>query len=589
MKKTILQILILLFVSVQIKAQAVPEYWGSLKKGKYGVGFKSYLTFDASRKYDLTCDDSTVVIKNINSGRPILINLFYPAVIKKDAVPITIKEYFDFPETDDTKTFFKKLKKLQLNNSKRYVVDYNIKVSNFSGDTSIVNKTREEVFEKYLALKTISVKNGEPISGEFPVLIYHQGLGGTLDEDFLFLEYLVSHGYIVVMSGFQNGDSGFGVGTGKTKTSLDDYNFIIGHLKKEGTLKNQKIFLAGHSLGAINSTAFISEGGNNIDGVVSLDAGLDYGLSFNTNPHDSLTNWSLPGKKNSHGVPFMIITGSKAYFRFSDALIDSRRIYIALSDMEHNDYAGQGAVGNLLSMPHVKNPEEVLYRYNTYLDLCPLILKFLESNVNHAVAFSKNDIVPKKGWRIEVLEKGETTPFNSKFDKASNKCPSISQWMDIILNEGLAEGQKFESCMPEILKNDAKLMDVFEALFYDGKTELAMNFLNWINTAYPDKVNNRTLFLIAVNDYCQGGDKDSLTKHSKIICNWQIEKHPESIYGYLGKARAADLLKNYDAAIELYKKAIELESPLKIKAMGHLERFVTDELEWRLNHNKKKD
>ena len=108
-----------------IIAQSLPDYRGNLQSGNYSVGFKSICVYDTSRKYDLTCGDTSIVINHKNNGRPVLINMWYPAVIKNKNT-IRIKDFFDFPFSEDTKLFFKKLNDFQYKNAKLYAVDENM-------------------------------------------------------------------------------------------------------------------------------------------------------------------------------------------------------------------------------------------------------------------------------------------------------------------------------------------------------------------------------------------------------------------------------------------------------------------------------
>ena len=55
-------------------------------------------------------------------------------------------------------------------------------------------------FDRFLAAKTIAVKDAPAAVGRFPVVIYHPGLGGSYEDNSVLFEYLASHGYLVLSS-----------------------------------------------------------------------------------------------------------------------------------------------------------------------------------------------------------------------------------------------------------------------------------------------------------------------------------------------------------------------------------------------------
>lgn len=271
-----------------LNAQVLPEYYGDLKCGKYTVGFKSICVFDTARKYDLSCGDSSIVLKNNELGRPILINMWYPA-IKTNTSSLKIKDFFDFPSSESTKVFFKILNDFQYKNSKLYAVEQNIKKKDFplAGDTSLAERDRKrnEIFNTYINSPTISHRNAKLIEGDFPIIIYHQGLGGTIDENYLLLEYLASNGYIVINSAFQvpdgsGYDDGWETGVGDIEATFSDFAFIINYCMKSNISKSKKVLLAGHSYGANCAITYIGEGNQNVAGLIPLDS--DYGYVLNS-------------------------------------------------------------------------------------------------------------------------------------------------------------------------------------------------------------------------------------------------------------------------------------------------------------------
>src|SRR5262245_17798772 len=74
-------------------AQA-PPLWGQLPPGPHAVGFKTSWQLDDSRRYNTTFDDKTTYAPG-KAPRPILINLWYPAVQVADAKRMPHRDYLD--------------------------------------------------------------------------------------------------------------------------------------------------------------------------------------------------------------------------------------------------------------------------------------------------------------------------------------------------------------------------------------------------------------------------------------------------------------------------------------------------------------
>jgi predicted alpha/beta-fold hydrolase len=232
-----------------------------------------------------------------------------------------LKDFFDFPSNESTAIFFKKLKEYQFQNSKVYAVNQNLSKYDIikEGDTSLAGRDlkRGKIFENYINSKTISYKNAQAIDGIFPLIIYHQGLGGTVDENYVLLEYLASNGYIVINSAFQVGDptgysDGWFVGVGEHEQTFADFNFIINYCKKNKISKSNKTFLAGHSFGANFAITYIGQGHKNVTGIIPLDSVFGYVINnFFPKKDNPFTQERI---KYYHLLPIFCANRSEAHF-----------------------------------------------------------------------------------------------------------------------------------------------------------------------------------------------------------------------------------------------------------------------------------
>ena len=170
-------------------------------------------------------------------------------------------------------------------------------------------------------------------------MIYHSGAGSSFEDNSVFCEYLASHGFVVLGSAFQRGD-GTSLGTGPVEGSARDLEFLIAQARKLPGVDWEHIGLVGHSLGAQSALYYRSQANSPVDAVVSLDTTQDYrGLSD--------TSWeyfTTPVLKNAENFtcPLLMVADSHAFFELADALHASRRYYLTLRGMGHNDYISQG-------------------------------------------------------------------------------------------------------------------------------------------------------------------------------------------------------------------------------------------------------
>lgn len=537
------------FLSIPANSQSLPSYWTGLSKGPFAVGFKSLCVFDRERQYDLSCGDSTLKQTTKKLGRPILLNIWYPAKRTKDTTVVRVKDYFNFPEDNNTAIFFAKLKAFQFQYAKLYAINGNLKEKAYVGDSSLYEASKDTAFENYLSSTTLAHRNAPAMEGEFPVIIYHMGIGGTIDENSLLLEYLASNGYIVINSAFQQGDGsgftdGWHVGPGDQRASFDDLNFIINYCEQLNLSKSKKVFLMGHSYGANTSISFIGEGHNNVAGIIPLDS--DFGYQFYSF-YPAKFNPFLKDKLQFFNIPIFCIGRSEAHFKMIDSLSLSKRYYLTIPNMRHNDFTSQGAIGRYYCMPYVK--EKQLYKQVTgnYLYMCSKVLQFLNSYSKTRASFSKKDVHTESGWTFNVSNPGEKLPFNSPFDPSKQDCPTISQFLDLIYHAGLKEaGKIYSQCTDTSFKNIETLLTVFEALYFDSKADTVIGYLNWMNEQKLAVSNLQDIFLtVSFSSLFDRGDGFHFEKADSIY-RWMIENFPNHKYGYIGRLLVSIYTKRND-------------------------------------------
>lgn len=358
--------------------------WGDLPTGDYKVGFRSVWEFDYSRAYDTTFNDKTSYAKS-KTPRPILINMWYPTKDRRAGKAMRHRDYLDLPKSNP-----------QINKLSAALAGYNREVI----AQEVVDKPLEQLtaleaqlLDQFLNTPTACWRDARPAAGRFPLVIYHSGYGSSFEDNAVLCEFLASHGYIVLGSAFQEptGES-FNV-DGKT-TSVRDMEFLISYARKLPNVDWQHIGVVGHSGGAHAVLRLRAQERSVVDAVVSLDTTQDY-YSLKDPRWNALTSTVSEGRRHFTG-PLLAVANPYAFFPLFDTLEQSRRYYLTVRDLEHNDFIFQGGARQnllvqLLNRTNTKagmrdpNEEEVKERKrlyairNSYESLNKYVLQFLNA------------------------------------------------------------------------------------------------------------------------------------------------------------------------------------------------------------------
>ena len=233
---------------------------------KHNVGFEVIWKYDHARSFANG--------KYGESKRPIMAFVWYPAD-ETNKAPLTYASYFEKmpvpPERDSLLSQFSEaLKEYSINSFKEYSIGWHFE--DWNADA-------ENAFAHLLKTPFRAVENAPPVpSGNFPVILYHPGLGGNLLENAMLCEHLAARGYIVISSSYhaqQSWADYFFCGT--IANSLEDVDFLINAVAP--SIPNAdltRIGLMGHSFGAQAGYAYLARENNVIDAFVSLDNSFDY-------------------------------------------------------------------------------------------------------------------------------------------------------------------------------------------------------------------------------------------------------------------------------------------------------------------------
>jgi Chlorophyllase len=308
-----------------------PPLWGKLSPGSHAVGFKSLWQLDYSRRYNTTFDDKTTYAPG-KAPRPILINIWYPAVVAGNVKPMPHGGYLEI-QSDDP----------QLARFSTELAEYNrgVIAKEVMGKTAKELANHEKLLlNQFLGTPTCCVRNAPPAEGKFPLVIYHSGNGSSFEDNSVLCEFLASHGYVVLGSAFQEpSGASFNVDNGQTR----DMEFLIAYARQRPAVDWNHISVIGHSAGAHAALTFRAQSNCAADAVVSLDTTEDY-YSVADPRWEPLTTTVAKNRKHMTG-PLLMVASPHAFFQLADSLSFARRYYLTIRDLGHNDFISQGGMG----------------------------------------------------------------------------------------------------------------------------------------------------------------------------------------------------------------------------------------------------
>src|SRR5690606_29899485 len=302
-----------------------PRVWLDLEPGPYRVGYRQELRFDVTRRYQ-----NPLVAA---PGRPISIHRWYPA--DGSGEPMQVADYLELDSA--TSPGFAE----QLERHARSVVigeSLGLMAGVFASPAELA------MIEVALAEPVFARRDATPLSGRWPIVLYHPGLGGAYSDNFVLFELLASHGYLVISSSYVPEAGSELAVDWNPKISIADLDFIGRELVADGEWSEQtRVAVMGHSYGAQAALIYAMEG-RRVDAVVSIDSTIENG-----DPEapwfrrEGTAAWLDRG--DAITVPTLIMASSHARTTaFVETLTAADHWYVVVPVLDHNDFISHGGI-----------------------------------------------------------------------------------------------------------------------------------------------------------------------------------------------------------------------------------------------------
>jgi hypothetical protein len=402
--------------------------------GPYEVGFESYKTYDSTRPYLLSGD---------TISRPLLIHFWYPSSEKIGGNTLNFKHYIDL--IAQREAFDKPVSEVD-NNSFWYVKGYSdFAKSNLGLDTSI---SCQAILDH-----PVFAKSGIPIQNtgsDFPLLIYAPSNSKSSVQNHMICEYLASHGFMILSVASAGPKS---VQRAHFEESVmaqvTDMEYILKYSEDSLHIKYPSLGLFGFSSGG-NAMALFQMRNNNVDAVLSMDGGQEYGVFLGLY---KMAEFDL--KKAN--VPYCSIVNNYENFSiypFYNSVTTSEKYIFKMPYLDHNGFVSYWRFFESCSQDSIWSNLSLSYDY-----MSECALGFFNKYLKPASSLLGKDY-------LSELSNEFILPLDFNFTHITKLCNTLID-NNLAAAESLMENNKSEFA-------DEKQINILGRMFIDGNIDITL-------------------------------------------------------------------------------------------------------------------
>lgn len=250
----LLAFILLVLIGAPSRAQQAFPFHN--KPGSFAVGFRVVAQVDPSRSYPSTSP--------VGSGkpRPIQTAIWYPAV--KGGQPMRYDDYLQLLGWDDDFT--------RSPAERDKVLAEWLKI--VSGDKPAAQIAAERRDIRW------AVRDARALPGKYPVVIYSPSLSSNVFENAEMMEFLASHGYVVIASPALGVDGRWQKGDlAHAEAQAADILFLVGYAQSLPQADTNRLAVAGFSWGGMANVLAAAQD-ERIKALVCLDGSVRYAHSM---------------------------------------------------------------------------------------------------------------------------------------------------------------------------------------------------------------------------------------------------------------------------------------------------------------------
>jgi hypothetical protein len=367
-----------------------------------------------------------------------------------------------------------------------------IKEYSFGQRNGIIDAREKKLFESLMQTKTSVNEGVAPASGKFPLVIYHPGLGGTIEESALLCEYLASNGFVVISCAYQPNHKNHLYPDWDLERSKNDKDFLIEFIKDSSFIDSNKIVLAGFSFGAQSNFYYETQSSRKITAIVSLDSRLEYGYDYHPPGYGNLTKIMF-NNNMTMTAPMLCFSNPAATWLIIDSLKNCEKEYVMVPNYKHYDFTSQIEICRLLKNKSGASVDESIDNWRAYEQICEIICAFIKCKTSENKAtcltyetFLKTFDSPNQNLILEKFSLGNPEKLNT--DDSVRSLRQLRTFLEY-KNSGLLDNpSNFETWNMAIFSEE-QLNELGYFFLNSGRIKIAIDLFIRITELYPNSYN----------------------------------------------------------------------------------------------------
>lgn len=386
--------------------RSVPPLWGNLHPGTGAVGFRTMFRYDSSRTWKSTRHYDGTFFPDFK-GRPIQINLWYPASPGQSSTRMHFGDYVD-------------------QSAPQEFTEINAIMRQRGRDDAVGSVPRSEIPELRSA-EMNAYRDAPWAKGSFPVILYFGGLNAPINSNAILAEYLASHGYVVASISLvgPSEEQTFQSRTADDlESSVRDMEFAWSVLQAELNIDTAKLGVIGHSVGAIEA-AILGLRNADVSAVVGLDG--TYGFQGMSGVLTGSYGYA-PERMRAAFLDLRRAQGAQGNepldLRAIESFRHSDRTFITIEKMHHSDFTSFAMIGSQFHTPlptgYALNGWNRETGRTGYQQACQILLSFLDGKLkSDSIALSGIDRLAKENKEISIKHLSAVPPPPSPLEAAA--------------------------------------------------------------------------------------------------------------------------------------------------------------------------
>lgn len=244
----------------------------------------------------------------------------------------------------------------------------------------------KQALEQLLQAPTGAYRDAAAAEGKFPLILFHAGYGSSFEDNSVMCEFLVSHGYVVIGSAFQQLD-GTSFNIESRGATAGDIPFLIDFAQELPFVDGNHIGMIGHSGGAHVAIEYQTVPGCAVDATVSLDTTEDYhGLDM---PGWFALRSAVKNARAALTRPILFAANPEAGFEMVDSMTATPRYLFTTDSLGHDGFVSVQSLGYWAQLKAVSEAElpqiqeEASRAWNRFQTLCETVLRFLDATLKN--------------------------------------------------------------------------------------------------------------------------------------------------------------------------------------------------------------